>query len=194
MMRGEVANKISARIGVARADFERLLAKPNRERLSTNDSVPETRTAPPRHEVGMLCLLALRDAEARDFLRAQNWRELLAQTPDAEILRRILEAELRPDDPASINSFMAGLSSSDEALVASWLAQKVPPNRIEVAKGWWDGLRQATLRRQLQIAEGRMKLPKLTTGEAVNLQKQILDLTEQLRELSQFSSARVLDT
>ncbi|MEY2496858.1 MAG: hypothetical protein QOD12_414, partial [Verrucomicrobiota bacterium] len=28
----------------------------------------------------------------------------------------------------------------------------------------------------------------------VNLQKQILDLTEQLRELSQFSSARVLDT
>ena len=142
----------------------------------------------------MLCLLALRDSEARDFLRAQNWRELLAQTPDAEILRRILEVELRPDDPASINTFMAGLSSSDEALVASWLAQKVPPNRIEVAKGWWDGLRQATLRRQLQIAEGRMKLPKLTTGEAVNLQKQILDLTEQLRELSQFSSARVLDT
>jgi hypothetical protein len=38
-----------------------------------------------------------------------------------------------------------------------------------------------------------MKLPRLTTGEAVNLQKQILDLTEQLRELSTFSSARVLD-
>ena len=47
--------------------------------------------------------------------------------------------------------------------------------------------------RQLQIAEGRMKLPRLTTGEAVNLQKQILDLTEQLRELSAFSPARVLD-
>jgi hypothetical protein len=40
-----------------------------------------------------------------------------------------------------------------------------------------------------------MKLPRLTTGEAVNLQKQILDLTEQLRELpAEFSSARVLDT
>src|SRR2546421_1008023 len=37
MMRGEVANKISARIGVARVDFERLLAKPNRARVSTND-------------------------------------------------------------------------------------------------------------------------------------------------------------
>ena len=142
----------------------------------------------------MLCLLALRDSEARDFLLAQNWRELLAQTPDAEILRRILEAELRPDDPASINAFMAGLSSGDEALVSSWMVQRTPPNGLEVAKGWWDGLRQATLRRQLQIAEGRMTLPRLTTGEAVNLQKQILDLTEQLRELSEFSSARVLDT
>jgi DNA primase len=194
MMRGEVANKISARIGVARGDFERLLAKPNRERVSPDDAARESRTAPLRHEVGMLCLLALRDSEARDFLLAQNWRELLAQTPDAEILRRILEAELRPDDPASINAFMAGLSSGDEALVSSWMVQRTPPNGLEVAKGWWDGLRQATLRRQLQIAEGRMKLPRLTTGEAVNLQKQILDLTEQLRELSEFSSARVLDT
>jgi hypothetical protein len=27
----------------------------------------------------MLCLLALRDADARNFLHAQNWREILEQ-------------------------------------------------------------------------------------------------------------------
>ena len=194
LMRGEVANKVSARIGVPRSDFERLLTKPNRDRVSPDDSRGETMTPAPRHEVAMLCLLALRHAEAREFLQAQGWREMLAQTPDAEILGRILEADLRPDDPASINAFMSGLSTGDEALVSSWLLQKMPPNGLEVAKGWWNGLRQAALRRQLQIAEGRMKLPRLTTGEAVNLQKQILDLTEQLRELPEFSSARVLDT
>ena len=194
LMRGEVANKVSARLGVARSDFERLLTKPRRERLAADDNSPGARTPAPRHEIGMLCLLALRNAEAREFLQAQNWRELLGQTPDAEILGRILGSDLRPDDPASINAFMAGLPTGDEALVASWLLQKMPPNGLEVAKGWWNGLRQAALRRQLQIAEGRMKLPRLTTGEAVNLQKQILDLTEQLRELPEFSSARVLDT
>lgn len=194
LMRGEVANKVSARLGVPRADFERLLRKPNRERFSSDDAPAPAVTPPPRHEVGMLCLLALRNPEARQFLEEQSWRELLAQTPDAEILGRILGAELRPDDPASINAFMADLPPGDEALVSSWLLQKMPPNGLEVAQGWWNGLRQATLRRQLQIAEGRMKLPRLTTGEAVNLQKQILDLTEQLRELSEFSSARVLDT
>jgi DNA primase len=194
LMRGEVANKVTARLGVPRPDFERLLTKPSRERFSTDDSPVPERTAAPRHEVAILCLLALRHGEAREFLRAQNWRELLAQTPDAEILGRILESDFRPDDPASLNAFMAGLPPGDEALVSSWLLQKMPPNGLDVAKGWWNGLRQATLRRQLQIAEGRMKLPRLTTGEAVNLQKQILDLTEQLRELSQFSPAHVLDT
>jgi hypothetical protein len=142
----------------------------------------------------MLCLVALRHGEAREFLQAQGWREMLSHTPDAEILGRILASDLRPDDPASLNAFMAGLPPGEEALISSWLLQKMPPNGLEVAKGWWNGLRQSGLRRQLQIAEGRMKLPRLTTGEAVNLQKQILDLTEQLRELSTFSSARVLDT
>jgi DNA primase len=194
LMRGEVANKVSARLGVPRSDFEKLLAKPSRERFSPDDSPGETMTPAPRHEVAMLCLLALRHADAREFLQAQGWREMLTQTPDAEILGRILGANLRPDDPASINAFMSNLSTGDEALVSSWLLQKVPSNGLEVAKGWWNGLRQAILRRQLQIAEGRMKLPRLTTGEAVNLQKQILDLTEQLRELPELSSARVLDT
>jgi len=194
VMRGEVANRASARIGVPRTDFERLLSKPGRERFSVDDGEarPEL-VAPPRHDIAMLCLLGLRHEEARQFLLIQDWRDMLSLTPDAQILGRILESDLRPDDPASLNAFMSGLSPGEEALVASWLLQKMPPNGLEVAQGWWNGLRQAALRRQLQIAEGRMKLPRLTTGEAVNLQKQILDLTEQLRDLSAFSSARVLD-
>ena len=196
VMRSEVANRASARIGVPRGDFDRLLAKPARERFSSDDETarPAERLAPPRHDVGMLCLLALRHEEARGFLLAQDWREMLSHTPDAGILARILESDLRPDDPASLNAFMASLSPGEEALVSSWLLQKAPPNGLEVAEGFWKGLRQAVLRRQLQIAEGRMKLPRLTTGEAVTLQKQILDLTDQLRDVSAFSSARVLDS
>ena len=193
-MRGEVANRASARIGVPRSDFERLLAKPARDRFSVDDDSPQPeRIPPPRHDIAMLCLLALRSDDARTFLLSQDWRQMLSLTPDAQMLGRILESDLRPDDPASLNAFMAGLSPGEEALVSGWLLQKMPPNGSEVAQGFWNGLRQAALRRQLQIAEGRMKLPRLTTGEAVSLQKQILDLTEQLRELSAFSPARVLD-
>ena len=109
------------------------------------------------------------------------------------MLARILEADLRPDDPASTNAFMATLAPGEEALVAAWLLQKVPPNGALVARDWWNGLKQAAVRRQLQVAEGRLKIPQLSAGELTALQKQVVDLKAQLDQLSAFSAARVLD-
>jgi hypothetical protein len=188
-----VASKVSARIGVAARDFDALLKTPPRERPSaTALNLREAPMVAPRHDVAILCLLALRDREAREYLLAQNWRDVLAQTPDSEMLARILEADLRLDDPASVNVFMAGLAPDEEGLVSAWLLQRVPPQAIDVAHGFWTGLRQATLRRQLQIAEGRMRIPQLSAGEMTALQKQVVDLKIQLDELSPASSARVL--
>ena len=196
MMRREVANKVTARLGVTTRDFESLVPKPTRERRVDGDEVARSAApAPaPRHDVAMLCLLALRDTEAREVLLQQNWRDVLSQTPDADMLLRIFDAELTPDDPASVNAFMASLPPEEEALVSAWLLQKMPPNAAAVARDWWAGLQQAAVRRQLQIAEGRMKIPRLSSGEEIALQKQILDLQKQLHELSAPSPARVLDT
>jgi DNA primase len=188
-LRGELTSKVSSRLGVSKADFETLLPKPQRERTETAKTASAPMPPVPRHDIAMLCLLALRDEAARDFLREQNWREILAQVPDAEILVRILESDLRPSDAASLNAFMATLSSTDEGLVSSWLLQKVPSNAETMVGKWWLGIRQAVLRRQLDVAKDRIKLPQLSTGDVVNLQKQILDLQEQLHELSQPAGA-----
>ena len=193
IMRGEVASKVSARLGVPSRDFESLLARPARARVPGGVEGPARPAPAPRHDVAMLCLLALRDPAAREFLVSENWRAVLAQTPDAEMLVRILESALRPEDAASINVFMAGLPPEDEALVSSWLLQKMPPNGAAVAKDWWRGLQQAAIRRQLQIAEGRMKIPQSSAGELTSLQKEVVDLKRQLDEFSAFSPARVLD-
>jgi len=194
MMKGEVSNKVSARLGVPAADFERLLPKQPRERRGEEESSRFQAGPAPPHDIAILCLLALRSEEAREFLQQQNWREALEQTPGAELLARILESELRANDAASLNAFMATLSPAEEGLVSSWLMQRMPGNAIEVAEQWWMGLRQASLRRQLQVAEGRMKLPGLSTGEVVNLQKQILDFQKELHELPRLSSARKIDS
>ena len=194
MMKGEVSNKVSARLGVPAADFERLLPRQARERRGEEESSRFQAGPAPPHDIAILCLLALRSEEAREFLQQQNWREALEQTPGAELLARILESELRANDAASLNAFMATLSPAEEGLVSSWLMQRMPGNAIEVAEQWWMGLRQASLRRQLQVAEGRMKLPGLSTGEVVNLQKQILDFQKELHELPRLSSARKVDS
>jgi DNA primase len=189
LIRGEVVRKVTARLGLSTLDFENLLSKRTRKWDQAPERVRSPAASPPRHDIAMLCLLALQDEAARDFLHEQNWREVLAQTPDAELLVRILESDPRPNDAASLNGFMATLTPAQESLVSSWLLQKMPSNAATVVEDWWRGLRQAVLRRQLEVAESRMKLPQLSTGEVVNLQKQILDLREQLHELSQFSSA-----
>jgi DNA primase len=196
LMRGEVVNKASARLGVSPADFGTLLStKPRRTASSEAPESARAQAAPgPRHDIAMLCLLALRDEAARNFLLAQNWRETLEQVPDAEILIRILQSELHPDDPASLSAFMASLSPAEEALVSAWLLQKVPAAAETMVEKWWLGIRHAMLRRRLAAAQNRIKLPELSTGDIVNLQKQILDLTQELHQLPKLSSATKIDS
>jgi len=192
-MRGEVLSRVSSRLGVPASDLETLLSKEPRDRSPGTKRKESEPVVVPSHDITILCLLALRDEAARNFLLEQNWREVLAQTPGAEFLARILEADLRVE-AASLNAFMATLSPQEEGLVSAWLMQKMPPNASAVVEDWWKGLRQAALRRQLEVAENRMKLSELSIGDVVNLQKQILDLRQQLHELSQFSSAHMGDT
>lgn len=184
VLRGEVVNKASARLGVAPADFESLLAKHARvSGGSVSSGTTEIRAAAsPPHDIVMLCLLALRDVGARNFLHAQKWREILEQVPDTDILIRILESQLDPDDTASLNAFMATLSPEEERLISSWLMQKMPGTTETVVEKWWQGTCQSVVRRRLETAKNRIKVPGLTAGEVVNLQKQILDLQEQLHE------------
>jgi DNA primase len=198
-MRGEIVSNVSARLGVPVSDFAALVLKQARAPRSASTAIgarePQMAAGTPTpHDVAMLYLLALRDDSVRRFLLEQNWREVLAQTPGAELLVRILESDLRPEDPASLNAFMATLSAEEERVVSAWLLRKVPPNATAVAQSWWRGLRQAALRRQLEATEGRMRLPQLSIGEIVNLQKEIVDLREQLHEISRLSPTRKSDS
>jgi hypothetical protein len=60
--------------------------------------------------------------------------------------------------------------------------QKMPAARETVVEKWWQGMCQNVVRRRLETAKNRIKVPGLSTGDVLNLQKQILDLQEQLHE------------
>jgi DNA primase len=192
IMRGEVIHKIAARLAIRAADFEKLVNESPSVTVGARDSAGDVSVPVrlPSHEVAMLCLLALRDEEARAFLHEQNWREALSNIPDTELLAKILEANLHPTDPASLNLFQTTLTPVEESVVSGWMLQKVPANPAEVAREWWNGLQRAILRRQLEVAESRLRSPILNTGEIVHLQKQVLDLRGQLHDVRPFSSVR----
>ena len=138
----------------------------------------------------MLCLLALRDEEARDFLRGQNWREVLAQMPGAELLVRILESDLRRTiRPRSTRSWRR-FRRRRKRLVSAWLLQKMPAKALSDGEKWWMGIAAGSLATAAGGGRKPNEAAQLSTGEVVNLQKQILDLREQLHELSKLSPAR----
>jgi DNA primase len=181
VMRGEVISKISARLAVSASAFAALV--PKQVRKGPGEVIPERRRQlVPPNDIALLCILALRSEEAHEFLRAQSWREVLSQLPSTYFLERILESEVRPNDSASLSAFLASLEPEEEDIISGWLHLKTPPNSVAVP---WLRLRQAALRRQLDVAKDRIRLPELSTGDVINLQKQILDLQEQLHELSQ---------
>jgi DNA primase len=180
MMRGEIISKISARLAVSVSEFAALVPKQIRKAPPRVITELLERVVPP-NDIALLCILALRSEEAHQFLRSQNWREVLSQLPSTYFLQRILESEVRPNDAASLSAFLASLEPEEEDIISGWLHLKTPPNSIAVP---WLRLRQAAVRRQLEVAKDRLKLPKLTVGEVTILQKQILDLQEQLHEFS----------
>lgn len=181
VMRGEVISKISARLAVSASAFAALVPKQVRKGPSGVTTERRQQLVPP-NDIALLCILALRSEEAHEFLRAQSWREVLSQLPSTYFLERILESEVRPNDSASLSAFLASLEPEEEDIISGWLHLKTPPNSVAIP---WLRLRQAALRRQLDIARDRLRLPELSTGDVINLQKQILDLQEQLHELSQ---------
>ena len=185
VMRGEVISKISARLAVSTSAFAALVSKQVRKGPSEVTTERRQQQVPP-NDIALLCILALRSEEAHQFLRAQSWREVLSQLPSTYFLERILESEVRPNDSASLSAFLASLEPEEEDIISGWLHLKTPPNSVAVP---WLRLRQAALRRQLDIAKDRLRLPELSTGDVINLQKQILDLQEQLHELSQPAGA-----
>jgi DNA primase len=183
-MRNEVIYKAAARFDLPAADLKNLLPKTSAR--SPESAEPNTESLTSSQNIKQLCILALRDSEVRTFLLAQPWKEILAKTPGTELLCRILGAHVHPEDPASVSSFLTSLEPKEEALLSNWIS----PKRIAftdrgLANEWWRSLKAEPLERELEALKNKMRLPSLSTGEIVNLQKQILDLQEQLHELSQ---------
>jgi DNA primase len=186
-MRNEVIYKAAARFDLPAADLKNLLPKTSAR--STESAESDIQSVTSSQNIKQLCILALRDSEVRDFLLGQPWRETLAKTPGTELLCRILGADVRPEDPATVASFLTSLEPKEEALLSNWIS----PKRIAftdrgLANEWWRSLKAEPLERELEALKNKMRLPNLSTGEVVNLQKQILDLQEQLHELSQLAA------
>jgi DNA primase len=158
LMRGEIVRKVTSRLGVSTAEFEHLLSAPARPGTApVTNPPPAPAMAVPRHDIAMLCLLALRDESAATFLKEQDWRGTLAETPNTELLAKVLESDVRPADSASLNAFMVTLSPAEESLLlvnAEAAGERGHPGRRMVARAP-PGRRPPAISGRAKPTEGR---------------------------------------
>jgi len=196
LLRGKLIGKIAARLNLAAHELTKSLpAIPTRE-----IALPVANRIPLRvpQVIEELCRLALRNPEFRQFLLSQDWRPVLAQHEWGELLGAILEANFDVSKPESIDAFLNSVDEAKRPFFSHLLTEKLPtekapgrrgriPPKIDVmrvGKESWAGLRRQGLERELKRAETQIAQPNVTPGEIINLQKQILDLREQLHEFS----------
>jgi len=180
LTRGQAAERLAVRLGLPISDVTNLLPGYSARAVDIAGTPSSWRSLP--QAIEQLCRLALRDPEFLEFLRLRDWRDVIFQTEGAELLGRVLENF----EHQSIDAFLESLTQDERVFVADCLVRKrVPSNERNFGFQWWASLGEDVIRRKIKATETLLRQPELSTGDVVNLQKQILDLQEQLHELSQ---------
>jgi DNA primase len=131
-----------------------------------------------------LALLALRSPAARMWLQAQGYDRVLNDgQPDSMLLLKILDADFRPDEPASVNAWLSTLDPGEESALSAVIEREVPLEAKVVAEDCWHELERRIFLRRRQAVESQLRAPGLTLVDMELLHAQVLDLQRQLAAL-----------
>lgn len=169
-----LVNRVTARLELSGSEFRRLIPRRGADLPAEEPERREAVEMTPT--MRLLCLAALRDGEARQRMRRPEWAEGIRDVPGADLLARILEADLDPQNPASVNAFAASLDPESESLVAELLVERAPDNFPAMLDDCLRGLERDRLKRRQEEIASRLRLPDLSEDEQIQLMKEVIDL------------------
>jgi DNA primase len=184
--REAVLSDVAMRLEASPQDL-RVLVKRAPQRPALNEETAEPRrvqqiTLDPTKE--WLALLALRSPAARMWLQAQGCdRVLNDDQPDSLLLLKILDADFRVDEPASVNAWLSTLDPGEESTLSAILEREVPIEAKVVAEDCWHELERRIFLRRRQAVEAQLRAPGLALEDMARLHAQVLDLQRQLATL-----------
>ena len=185
VLRETIINRVTIRLEISAQEFARLLKAPQ-ERTAMDDES----SAPVREQLvldptmHLLALAILRDTAAREWVLEEEWTQMFTDDPAAEFVGKILAAELRPDDPASVNAFLSTLSAEEEAAASTLLEERAPEHAMTIAHDCWRELERRKIRRRLDAVQARLRAPGQALETIVASQKEILDLQKRLSDIA----------
>ena len=185
--RDAVLNNAAMRLEVSPQDLRVLIKRVQATPRTDGDESQQTGRAEPivlDPTKEWLAVLALRDPAARAWLQAQAWDRVLDDgRPDSALLAKILDAEFRADDAASINSWLATLDAAEEAALSGILERNAPADGKVLAEHYWRGLERTELIRKRQALEMRLRAAGLSIEETVRINGDVMELHRQIMAL-----------
>jgi len=189
VLRATVTNGAATRLEVSPEEFARMLSAPKAESSSPVEfGAPDLKPIELDPTIHLLCTVALRDEAARAWLLEEHWPEILAEEAGAELLMKILAADLHADETASIQAFLTTLDAAEESTVTGLLEEKPPANPLTIAHDSWRELERRRIRRRMDACHARLRQGNLPDSEVGKLQKEVLDLNKHLANLSRLFS------
>jgi DNA primase len=178
-----VLSDAAMRLGVSAQDLRALVKRAEqRPALAEENAAPlhvkEVELDPTKE---WLALLAMRSPAARMWLQAQGCDRVLSDDePDTVLLLKILNADFRPDEPSSVNAWLATLEPGEEAALSTVLEREVPLEAKVVAEDCWHELERRVLLRQRQAVEAQLRMPGLALEDMARLHTQVLEVQRQV--------------
>jgi DNA primase len=186
ILREGVMNKVTVRLGVAVAEFAKLLGKPSPSPSGPAEPPPVSSTLLTDPTLRLMTTAALHHAEARAWLLAAPWQELLAREEEAGLLIKVLAAnlELDAENPSSMNSFLTTLEPAEEAVISTILHEQPPKHPQMVASDCWNELVSRQIRRHIDSLKARLRTPGLPLEEGLRLSHEVREYQTQLTQIA----------
>jgi DNA primase len=187
VMRNAVVQRLAQRLEISPQDFVKLLRAPTTKPLE--DAAPaeeaaDSSTPLQDNTYRYLASIALRDAAAREWLKNEPWDTVLQDQPGAELLVKILAADLNPADESTIRVFLTTLDAHEEAAVSGLLAEPMPAHPMLAVHDSWRQLEVRRIHAREEVLKSRIRSPGLSPEDHMRMLQELGELRSRLSDLS----------
>jgi DNA primase len=212
MLQDSLISRVTIRLGVGEDDIRKLVrdavaAKTRLEKAQTKRELVQQRRstqggagpAPTNHEptdaadaspvteiqnrsIRLLCRGLLTEPRVRNEVAQGPAPSFFRNLPESELLSRLWEAKVDPENPASVNALIGRLPEGERQMLLRILAEDSATVTADLARECLAALRRQNIQRQISITKAQMGAPGLPEPEVTRLAKVLLDLRGLLNE------------
>ena len=191
VLRETLISRLATRLTIPRDALQQMIRTRARHSPGRTPAEEVPANSPPmlRHDLAVICKAALVVPDLLNRIQQQPWKAILRHVEGAELLSKILESKLQPNEPASIAGFFASLLRSEASALTLILANK-ELNEL-MGEVFWTQLAAAELQRRRRQLENirRLASDDLVAYEQANVElKEILDLESRFTDISRLPS------